>query len=192
MSYRIRKWYCAVEEIRHEGGEDNSTPLKKVVAAVVLLNPYAGLHRANLDALSHPSAELGSELARRALALMAGRGVESYGKGAIAGVGGEQEHAVACITTVFGDAIRAAVGGGKAWICSNTKVGSAGEPIDLPLAHKDALYVRSHYDTITLRIPDAPRPDELVVAIALSSGARIHQRVGGLTAAQAIKGDGLR
>ena len=95
------------------------------------------------------------------------------------------------MTTVFGDAFRAAVGGGRAWISSATKVASAGAALDIPLAHKDALYVRSHYDSIALACPDAPRPDELLVTVAVASGPRVHERVGGL-AAREIIGNGLR
>jgi hypothetical protein len=125
------------------------------------------------------------------VALLGGRAAQSYGKGGIAGVAGEQEHVVACVTTVFGNALRDAVGGGAAWISSATKVGAAGAALDLPLAHKDALYVRSHYDAITLSVPDAPRPDELLIAVAVASGGRVHHRTGGLAAAD-IAGDGLR
>jgi hypothetical protein len=120
-----------------------------------------------------------------------GRPVESYGKGGIVGLAGEQEHAVACITTIFGDAFRESVGGGRAWISSATKCGSAGQSLDIPLAYKDALYVRSHYDAMTVMIPDSPRPDEILITVAVASGGRIHERVGGLAAIDAV-GDGLR
>ena len=191
MSYEIRKWVQFAEEIRHDGGPPAARPLLKVVSAVVLRNPLARGHSAALSALIDPSPALGAELARRALALLGERPAESYGKGGIAGVHGEQEHVVACLTTPFGDAVRAAVGGGAAWISSATKVGAAGESLDVPLAYKDALFVRSHYDAVTLRISDAPRPDELVIAVALASGGRIHARVGGLARSEAV-GDGLR
>jgi hypothetical protein len=161
------------------------------VAAVVIANPFAGRWQDDLSALTAPSAALGTELGRRAVALLGGRPAHSYGKGGMAGTAGEQEHVVACITTVFGDALRAAVGGGAAWISSATKVAAPGSPLDLPLAHKDALYVRSHYDAVTVTIPAAPRPDELVIAVAVASGGRPHERVGGLRAADAL-GDGLR
>ena len=132
------------------------------------------------------------QLAKRARLLMGGRPAKSYEESTIAGVSGEQEHAGACITTVFGDALRESFGGGKAWISSNTKLGSAGEFLDNPLACKAALYVKSHYDTVTLRVPDAPRSDELVVAVALSSRPKIHHRLGGLRLSEATRGDGLR
>lgn len=191
MSYRVRKWFGAVEQINHDGGEEGDRPLVKAVAAVVIINPFAGGYEEDLAELTDPSPWLGTELARRATTLLGGRSAESYGKGGLAGVAGEQEHVVACVTTVFGDALRKGVGGGAAWISSATKVASAGEPLDVPLAHKDALFVRSHYDAITFRIADAPRPDELVIAAAVASGGRVHHRTGGLSAAEAL-GDGLR
>jgi hypothetical protein len=180
-----------MEEVRHDRGTRLSVPLRKVAVAAVLENPFAGIFADDLSELIGPSPWLGQQLAAQAWAMLGGVPVESYGKGGIAGVGGEQEHVVACITTPFGDALREGVGGGEAWISSATKVGSAGESIDLPLAYKDALYVRSHYDAITLRIADAPRPDELVIAAAFATGGRPHARVAGLRATDAV-GDGLR
>jgi hypothetical protein len=189
--YEIRKWYAAVETVEHEGGRAAAEPLLKAVSAVVIRNPFAGSFAPDLSALTDPSPGLGTALAERALLLLEGRPAQSYGKGGLAGLAGEQEHVVACVTTPFGDALREAVGGGAAWISSTTKTAPAGEPLDIPLAHKDALYVRSHYDAATLRIPDAPRPDELVIAVAISTGPRVHHRVGGLRAEEAV-GDGLR
>ncbi|HEY0248200.1 MAG TPA: amino acid synthesis family protein [Gryllotalpicola sp.] len=188
--YEVRSWYASVEEVRHAGGPVTGEPLLKAVSAVVLKNPYAGVWQEDLSALTAPSAALGTELGRRAVALLGGRAVQSYGKGGIAGTAGEQEHVVACITTVFGDALRAAVGGGVAWISSATKVAAAGTPLDLPLAQKDALYVRSHYDAVSFAIPDGPRPDEIVIAVAVATGGRPHERVGGLRLEDAV-GDGL-
>ena len=189
-AYNVRSWYAHAEEIWEAGGPRLTEPLVKAVAAVVIANPFAGRWQEDLSRLTAPSAALGAELGRRAVALLGGRPVHSYGKGGMAGVAGEQEHVVACITTVFGDALREAVGGGAAWISSATKVAVAGSPLDLPLAHKDALYVRSHYDAVTVAIPTAPLPNELVIAVAVASGGRPHDRVGGLSAADAI-GDGL-
>lgn len=189
--YRVRKWFGLVEEIEHEGGSVAESPLLKAISAAVVHNPFAGHYEEDLGALVEPSAGLGAELARRGLALLGGRAAEGYGKGGIAGSGGEQEHVVACVTTPFGDALRDAVGGGEAWVSSATKVGAPGASLDVPLAYKDALFVRSHYDAITFAIPDAPRPDEIVVALALSTGPRVHHRVGGLGKEDAA-GDGLR
>lgn len=191
MTYEIRKWYSVVDETHHEFGPTPAEPVVKAAVCVVMANPFAGRYENDLTALISPSQELGTELGRRAVDLLGGRRVHAYGKGGIAGVAGEQEHVVACVTTAFGDAFRKAVDGGAAWISSATKVGVAGTTLDLPLAHKDALYVRSHYDAITLAVPDAPRPDELLVAVAVSTGGRVHHRVGGLAARDAV-GDGLR
>lgn len=190
MGYDVRKWFGAVEHTRHEGGPVADEPLGKAVVAAVITNPYAGEYADDLAELIGPSAELGTELTRRGLELLGGR-AQGYGKGAIVGAFGEQEHGVACLTTPFGDALRAGVGGGEAWVSSATKVGGPGTTLDIPLAYKDALYVRSHYDAMTLAIPDAPRPGEIVVAVALSTGGRVHSRVGGLALGDA-KGDGVR
>jgi hypothetical protein len=189
--YRIRKFVAHVEEVLHDGGRPTGEPLVKAAVGVVIANPFADRFEEDISALTTPSATLGAELGRRAVALLGGRPVASYGKGGIAGVGGEQEHVVACITTVFGDAFRDAVGGGEAWISSASKTGPAGVTLDIPLAHKDALYVRSHYDAVTMAVPDAPRPGELLIAVAVSTGPRPHHRVGGL-APEDIVGGGLR
>ena len=152
---------------------------------MVIENPFAGRLPEDLSPLTDPSESLGTELGERALALLGGRPVESYGKGGVAGVNGEQEHVVACVTTVFGNALRDAIGGGEAWISSATKVAGAGATIDMPLAYKDEVYVRSHYDAITLTLPDAPRPDEIVIIAAVATGGRVNARVGGMTVAEA-------
>jgi hypothetical protein len=178
QAYDIRSWHSVVQEIVHEGGPSGPS-LVKAAVAVIMSNPFAGHHVQDLSPLTKPSAALGRELGRRAVALLGGRPVQSYGKGGIAGLAGEQEHVVACVTTVFGDALREAVGGGRAWISSATKTASAGTTIDIPLAHKDELYIRSHYDAIAIGVPDGPRPDELMICVALASGGRVHERVGG-------------
>ncbi len=191
MPYDIRKWITRVEEVVHDGGTPSGTPLLKAAVGVVFRNPFAGRYQDDLSELIAPSAQLGIELGRRAVAALDGRPAVSYGKGGIAGVAGEQEHVVACITSVFGDALREAVGGGEAWVSSFTKVASGGTAIDIPLAHKDALYVRSHYDGITLQDDGSPRPDELLICVAVASGPRLHERSGGMTPEQII-GGGLR
>ncbi|WP_180898260.1 amino acid synthesis family protein [Martelella soudanensis] len=180
--YQVRGWYGATQEVLHDGG-GATAPLIKAAAAVIIKNPYAGRFVADLSALTAPSAAIGYALGERAVALLGGRPVESYGKGGIAGVAGEQEHVVACVTTVFGDPLREAIGGGDAWISSASKVASAGTAIDIPLAHKDELYIRSHYDAFTFVAPDGPRPDEILICVAVATGGRVHQRVGGKTVA---------
>jgi hypothetical protein len=180
--YQVRGWYCAVHEIRHDGGRPGET-LVKAAAAVIIRNPFAGRFATQLSDLTDPSPAIGHALGGRAAALLGDRPVDRYGNGGIAGTAGEQEHVVACITTAFGNPLREAVGGGEAWISSVSKVAAAGASIDIPLAHKDELYVRSHYDAITFSVPDGPRPDELLICVAVASGPRVHQRVGGKTVA---------
>ena len=181
-AYDVRSWYAAVQEIRHDGGEAGDV-LVKAAVGVVIRNPFAGKFVSDLSPLTGPSPAIGHALGQRAVALLGGRPVESYGKGGIAGTAGEQEHVVACITTVFGNPLREEVGGGEAWISSASKVAAAGTPIDIPLAHKDELYIRSHYDAVTFSAPDGPRPEELLLCVAVASGPRIHQRVGGRSVA---------
>src|SRR5882672_2029130 len=137
------------------------------------------------------SEPLGREMSGIAVTAMGDYPIQSYGKAAIIGLAGEQEHGVALLTTVFGNVIRDAVDGGVAWISSFTKRAAAGATIDIPLAHKDALYVRSHYDGISIMLPDAPLPDEIAIICAYANRGRLNHRVGGLAAAD-IKGlDGL-
>ncbi|MGE0338867.1 MAG: amino acid synthesis family protein [Xanthobacteraceae bacterium] len=177
-AYDVRCWYAAAQEVLHDTGNPGET-LIKAAAAVVIRNPYAGKFVSDLSPLTKPSALLGRALGRRAAALLGGRPVHSYGKGGIAGVNGEQEHVVACVTTIFGDALREAVGGGEAWISSVSKTAAAGAQIDIPLAHKDELFIRSHYDAMTIAVPDSPRPGEILICVAVATGGRVHERVGG-------------
>ncbi len=187
----IRKFVTIVEEIRSGAGIVAERPLRRAAVAMVLSNPYAGRYEKDLGPLIAWSAGLGKDLGGLAVQAL-GVPAESYGKGGIAGVAGEQEPANALLTTTMAKGLRDAVGGGKAWISSATKVGPPGTAIDIPLAHKDALYLRSHYDAMEVRIPDAPLPDELVAIVVVASGARLNARVGGLRA-DAIEGkDGLR
>ena len=185
-SYTVREWFSVVQEVAHDGGPSPEAPLvKAAVGVIITIRSPAADTRPTSHRLTDPSAAIGRELGRRALALLGGRPAESYGKGGIAGIAGEQEHVVACVTTVFGNAFRDAIGGGAAWISSTTKVGAAGTSIDIPLAYKDEVYVRSHYDTITLTVPDGPRPDELLIVVAVATGGRVHARVGGMTVEEA-------
>ncbi len=178
----VRKTWVVVEETRTSAGRaDAQGRLRKVVACAVIENPFAGHgYVRDLGPLVELSRTLGAELGALAVAAL-GQPVESYGKAAIAGTAGEQEHANACLTSTFGDAFRAAVGGGKAWITSTTKVGGPGTTIDVPLAYRDELWVRSHYDAIEVRVPDAPAPDEIVVICAVANRGRINARLGGMT-----------
>ena len=183
----IRKLVTYCEEICFEGGrEDGEGPLRKVACLGVIANPYADRPwSAELDELVGLSGELAAALAERALETLDAP-VESYGKGAIVGLRGEQEHANACHTSVFGDAFRTAIGGARAWLPSVTKRAPAGSSIDLPTCYKDEIWVRSHYDTITVSVADAPLDDEIVVALAVANRGRINARLGGLTKEQAV------
>lgn len=189
----VRKLVTYVEDVRREGGrDDGGAPLVKVASLAVIRNPYAGRPWSeSLDELIGPSGDLARTLAERALRVL-GSAVESYGKAAAVGVLGEQEHANACLTSVFGDAFREAIGGGKAWLPSVTKRASAGAVIDIPLAYKDALWVRSHYDAISVRVEDAPGPDEVLVGLAVANRGRISARLGGLRKEEVKGEDGLR
>lgn len=185
--YEIRSWHSTYEEFHFAEGIHQEVPLAKAVVGAIVANPFAGKpYQADLSDLTSPSDELGRELGRRAASLL-GRPVEGYGKGGIAGTAGAQEHLVACVTTVFGDGFREAVGGGRAWISSVTKVAPAGTSIDLPLAFKDEVYVRAYYDGITFTVPSGPQPDELLICVAVSSGPRLNQRVGGMTREEALE-----
>jgi hypothetical protein len=180
--YHVRRWHSMVQEITEVEGVALELPLIKAAVGVVIRDPFAGAGFVqDLSSLTEHSALIGHHLGKRAVALLGGRPVESYGKGGLAGTSSAQEHVVACVTTVFGDAFREEVGGGKAWISSATKTAGVGASLDIPLAYKDEVYVRSHYDAITFTIPDGPFPDEFVVCVAVSSGPRPHHRVGGMS-----------
>jgi len=181
----------AVEESRHEAWIEADMPLRKVAVTAVIKNLFANRYEANLGPLIDASAEIGREMAELARAAMRPYQAVSYGKGAVVGTAGEQEHGVAMLTTVFGDVLREFAGGGKAWISSVTKRGPAGTSIDVPLAHKDALYVRSHYDTMTVTLPDAPLADEIAVVCCYANRGRLNARVGGLRAEDIVGEDGL-
>ena len=193
MRFTIRKLLTLVEEVLVEEGREAARPLTRVAALAVVNNPYAGAgYHADLDEAVCWSAELGALLGQRAVRALGGQAVEGYGKGALAGAAGAQEHANAFLTSSFGDAFRAAIGGGKAWIPSATKVGTLGTPLDVPTAFKDALWVRSHYDAMEVRAADAPRADEVVVAVVVTSGGRLNARLGGLAKDDVCGEDGLR
>ncbi|MGE8406404.1 MAG: amino acid synthesis family protein [Pseudomonas sp.] len=188
--YHIRKWHSFVEEtLANESGQlaDGETLFKYAIAAVIH-NPYAGQFSENLDALVEPSPLLGEEFGRRIRELAGERAIESYGKACLVGSQGEYEHGNAFLTNPAADPIRVALGGGKSWVPSTGKRGGPGATIDVPLAHKDALYVRSHYDTISLSFGDGPAPDEVIIVWAFATRGRLRARLGGLAAAD-IKGD---
>jgi hypothetical protein len=182
----VRKTWLLAEETRLAGGRsDSDGPLRKVAAAAAIANPFAGLgYVEDLSDLVEASGQLGTMLGAMVSDALGGR-VESYGKAGLVGTSGDQEQINACLTSVFGDALREAVGGGKAWISSVTKVGAPGVSIDIPLAFKDEIWVRSHYDAIEIRFPDAPAPDEIVVIAAGANRGRLNARLGGMTIVEA-------
>ncbi len=194
MEYRIRSWLAFHEEIlRNESGRAaDGMPLRRFALACVLQNPYAGRFSEDLALLVQGSAQLGQEFGRRLTALVGQSCIESYGKACVVGTEGEYEHGNALLTTAFADPVREAVGGGKAWIPSTGKRGGPGTTIDVPLAHKNALYVRAHYDTMTLTLNDAPAPGEVAVIFAVATRGRLHARLGGLKAGEIEGKDGLR
>src|SRR3954465_2693885 len=187
----VRKILTFVDDPRSDAGQPTQIPLRKVAAVAVVKNPFAGKFEQNLSSLVEASDAVGREITAIALELLRPYAAESYGKGGIVGLSGEQEHGVAMLTTVFGNVMREAAGGGKAWISSMTKRAAPGATIDIPLAHKDALYVRSHYDGITLTLHDAPLANEIAVICGYAGRGRPNHRVGGPKASE-IKGlDGL-
>ena len=194
MKASIRKLIVAVEETRVEMGRLIDPPTRRAVTMAVIANPYAGRYSENLDELIAIGEELGELLGRRcveALGIEPAR-AESYGKAAIVGEGGELEHAAALLHPKLGAPLRKAVEKGAALVPSAKKMGTVGTAIDVPLGHKDAAFVRSHFDAIEARVSDAPRAGEILVAVAVTDSGRPLPRVGGLQKHE-IKGeDGLR
>jgi hypothetical protein len=189
----VRKFATVVEEVFHEGGPPAARPLKQGACLAVIRNPYAGAYVADILPLMAALDPLGVEMARRLLAALAvGPGaIEAYGKGAIVGSAGELEHG-ALWHAPGGYGMREVLGGTKAIVPSTKKVGGVGARLDVPLAHVNAAYVRSHFGAMELGLADAPQADEMVMILTMATGPRVHARAGGLKAAE-IKGeDGLR
>lgn len=190
----IRKLVTVVEETRSEVGRAVDPPTRRAAAIAVVANPFAGRYVADLEPLVAIGEELGLILTEAAVAALGipGPDVQSYGKAAAVGENGELEHAAAILHPRLGAPVRRVLGGGAALIPSSKKRGGPGVALDVPLGHKDAAFVRSHFDGMEVRIADAPRADEIMVAVAVTSAGRPLPRVGGLEAAD-IKGeDGLR
>ncbi len=190
----IRKWFEFREEtLALETGKlADGAPVVKLVLAAAVANPHAGQFVENFDSVIQHSSSLGREFGHRFREMLGDALVQSYGKAALVGVNGEYEHGNAFLTSEFADPVRAALGGGKAWIPSTGKRAGPGATIDIPLAHKDALYVRSHYDTISVSFTDAPGPDEVLIAVAVATRGRLHARLGGLEVSEIVGKDGLR
>lgn len=193
LPYKIRKWFIQMDETHENetGVAADGEPVIKLVVAAVIANPYAGRFSEDLSEIVANSDKLGAEFGRRIKAVLGDAAVQSYGKACVVGSAGEYEHGNAFLTQFAADPVRRAIGGGKAWVPSTGKVGAVGATIDIPLAHKDALYVRSHYDTITATFPDAPRANEVVIAWAVATRGRLHARLGGLKAEEIAGENGL-
>lgn len=191
--FLIRKWYLQIEDtLTTESGEHaDGEPVRKIVIAAAVHNPYAGRFVRELDAAISSSVQLGVEFGKRIQLAANGQAIESYGKACLVGIDGEYEHGNALLTTTFAEPVRKAVGGGKAWVPSTGKRGVPGTSIDIPLAHKDALYVRSHYDTVTATFNDAPNADEVLIAFAVATRGRLHARLGGPKVSDIVGLDGL-
>ena len=194
MAAQIRKLIVQVDETRIEMGQPIAPPTRRALAMAVIANPYAGRYSENLDELIAIGEELGCLLGDKCVAALgiAPGAAHSYGKAAIVGEAGELEHAAAILHPKLGAPLRKAVEKGAALVPSAKKRGGLGTAIDVPLGHKDAAFVRSHFDAIEARVADAPRADEIVVCVAVTDSGRPLPRVGGLQAHE-IKGeDGLR
>lgn len=191
---QIRKIAVWVEETRLEAGQTIAPPTRKAVAVAVIANPFAGRYAEDLSDLIEIGAELGGLLGTRcvqALGITPAQ-AQSYGKAAMVGEDGELEHAAAILHPKLGAPLRVAVEKGAALVPSSKKMGGPGQALDVPLGHKDAAYVRSHFDGIEVRLPDAPRAGEIMVAVAVTDSGRPLPRVGGLTHDAAEGKDGLR
>lgn len=194
MTAKIRKLLVQVDETRIEMGREVSPPTRRALAIAVIANPCAGKYVENLDELVAIGEELGALLGEKcvqALGIAPGA-AHSYGKAAIVGEGGELEHAAAILHPKLGAPLRKAVEKGAALVPSAKKIGGLGTAIDVPLGHKDAAYVRSHFDAIEARVADAPRAGEIVVAVAVTDSGRPLARIGGLQASEIQGTDGLR
>ncbi|MBB3609973.1 amino acid synthesis family protein [Rhizobium sp. BK602] len=194
MIAEIRKITVFVEETLSEMGQAISPPTRKAAAVAVIANPFAGRYVEDLTPLIDIGAELGGLLGRKcveALGISPAQ-AESYGKAALVGEDGELEHAAALLHPSLGKPLREAVEKGAALVPSSKKRGGPGRPLDIPLGHKDAAYVRSHFDGMEVSLADAPRPAEIMVAVAVTDSGRPLARVGGLKASDVEGKDGLR
>ncbi len=194
MSADIRKIAVWVEETHQEAGRTVAPATRKAVAVAVIANPFAGEYVEDLSPLMEIGAELGEMLGKRCVEALGIRPdqAESYGKAAMVGENGELEHAAALLHPKMGAPLRNEVEKGAALVPSSKKMGGPGQDLDVPLGHKDAAYVRSHFDGVEVRLNDAPRAHEILVAIAVTDSGRPLPRVGGLAHSDAIGKDGLR
>ena len=194
MKAKIRKIIVQLDEIHQEAGKAVAPPTRRALAMAVIDNPYAGRYSDNLDELISIGEELGGLLGQRCVQALgiAPAQAQSYGKAAIVGEGGELEHAAAILHPKLGAPLRVAVSQGAALVPSAKKQGTLGTAVDVPLGHKDAAFVRSHFDAMEARVADAPRANEIVVAVVVTDSGRPHPRVGGLQVHEIVGKDGLR
>ena len=191
---KIRKLVTTVDEIHSEMGKTISPPTRRAAAIAVIQNPFAEFYQENLEDLMSVGEQLGSLLGKRCIQALGIKPseAESYGKAALIGENGELEHGAALLHPRMGAPLRREVGKGAALVPSSKKRGSMGDTLDIPLGHKDAAYIRSHFDSMEVRVNDAPRANEILVAIAITDSGRPLPRVGGLNAEEAEGKDGLR
>ena len=190
--FRLRKLSVLTEDIRHDGGADASQPAQRAAIMALVSNPFAGRYVADLQPAMEDLKPLGLMMSHRLIAALGGReGIDAYGKGAIVGADGEAEHC-ALWHVPGGYAMRELLGESRAIVPSVMKVGGVGATLDVPLGHINAAYVRSHFDAITVSMPDGPRADEILFVLAMAKGGRIHSRMGGLELAEVKGEDGLR
>ncbi|MFZ5790990.1 MAG: amino acid synthesis family protein [Pseudomonadota bacterium] len=189
----VRKYVVSVEEIFHEGGPVTARPIKRGAALAVIRNPFAGRYVEEIAGFMDELKPLGLKMAQDLIVAMGGdpKAIEGYGKGAIVGAAGELEHG-ALWHAPGGYGMREALGGAKAIVPSTKKVGGPGARLDVPVTHINASYVRSHFDAIEVGIADAPKADEILLALVMTTGPRVHARVGGLRASEIRGEDGLR
>ena len=194
MKSHIRKIVVQVDEVFQEGGQAVNPPTHRALAMAVIANPYAGKYSENLDQLIDIGEELGGLLGERCVKALGiqPEAAQSYGKAAIVGEAGELEHAAAILHPKLGAPLRKAVSKGAALVPSAKKQGTLGTAIDVPLGHKDAAFVRSHFDAMEARVNDAPRANEIVVAVVVTDSGRPHPRIGGLQVYEITGTDGLR
>jgi len=194
MKSQIRKIIVQVDEVLQEAGQAVNPPTRRALAMAVIANPYAGKFSDNLDILMDIGEELGGLLGERCVKALGIKPEEaqSYGKAAIVGEAGELEHAAAILHPKLGAPLRKAVSKGAALVPSAKKQGTLGTAIDVPLGHKDAAFVRSHFDAMEARVNDAPRANEIVVAVVVTDSGRPHPRIGGLQVHEITGTDGLR
>jgi len=194
MSAEIRKIVVQVDEVHREMGRPINPPTRRALAMAVIRNPFAGQYMEQLDELIAIGEELGALLGQRCVQAL---GIEpaqaqSYGKAAIVGEAGELEHAAAILHPKLGAPLRRAVEKGAALVPSAKKQGGVGTAVDVPLGHKDAAFVRSHFDAMEARVADAPRANEIVVAVVVTDSGRPLPRIGGLQVGEIVGQDGLR